>query len=603
MDMSINPLSVLTEIFGYPVFRGQQEQVINHVLAKRDALVLMPTGGGKSLCYQIPALCMEGLAVVISPLIALMQNQVESLQQLGISAAALNSSFSREEQDAVKKSISNGELKLLYIAPERLFAAGFIDLLSQCNVSLFAIDEAHCVSQWGHDFRPEYLNLNVLSKRFSNVPRIALTATADAPTEKDIIERLGLQYGKTFKSGFDRPNIFYRLTNKTGGTAQLLTFIEEEHPENAGIIYCMSRKKVEQIAEKVTLSGRVALPYHAGLPAETRKATQSRFLKEDAVIIVATIAFGMGIDKPDVRFVAHMDLPKNMEAYYQETGRAGRDGLPADAWLAYGLQDVAKLKSLMQNPEKSKQQQNLDHRKLDSLLQFCESAMCRRQMLLKYFGEDAPPKCGNCDNCNSPPAMFDATEPAQMAFSCIYRTGEIFGAGHIIDILLGLKTDKIKNFGHEHLKTFGMGNDWKRPEWQSILRQLLALGMLNVDTEGYGGLSLNEACRPVLKGDEKLQLKKVVASKRKAQSKSEKQKVFASKEEEDLFSFLKKIRLTLAKEQNVPPYVIFHDKTLLEIVQFKPKTLSAFGELSGVGASKKSKYGQQFLDAIENLAR
>lgn len=598
--MSLKPLDALTNIFGYPAFRGQQDKVINHVLAKRDALVLMPTGGGKSLCYQIPALCMEGLTVVISPLIALMQNQVEALQQLGIAAAALNSSHSREEQDVVKAAILRGDLKLLYIAPERLFAAGFINLLFKCNVSLFAIDEAHCVSQWGHDFRPEYLKLDILAEKFANVPRLALTATADAPTEKDIVERLGLQYGQIFRSGFDRPNICYRLVGKSGGTTQLQSFIDAEHSENAGIVYCMSRRKVEQIAAKLAQSGRIALPYHAGLPAEVRKETQSRFLKEEAVIIVATIAFGMGIDKPDVRFVAHMDLPKNMESYYQETGRAGRDGLPADAWLAYGLQDVAKLKVLMQNPDKSQQQQKLDHRKLDSLLQFCESALCRRHMLLKYFGEDVPTSCGNCDNCVTPALQFDATEPAQMAFSCIYRTGEMFGAGHITDILLGSETDKIKKFGHESLKTYGLGIAWSRSDWQSILRQLLALGMLNVDMEGYGGLSLNETCRPVLKGEETLQLKKTTISKKGKERAGKKRRSFSSPEEEALFTLLKTVRLSLAKEQNVPPYVIFHDKTLLEMAQFKPRTLTAFGELSGVGASKKSKYGNQFLQVIDD---
>ncbi|USG63062.1 DNA helicase RecQ [Sneathiella marina] len=596
--MSLKPLDALTNTFGYPAFRGQQDKVIDHVLAKRDALVLMPTGGGKSLCYQIPALCMDGVAVVISPLIALMQNQVEALQQLGIAAAALNSSHPREDQDTVKTALLKGELKLLYIAPERLFAVGFINLLAKCNVSLFAIDEAHCVSQWGHDFRPEYLKLSILAEKFGNVPRLALTATADTPTEKDIIERLGLQYGKIFRAGFDRPNICYRLTSKSGGTAQLQSFIDSEHSENAGIVYCMSRKKVEQVATKIAQSGRIALPYHAGLSADIRKETQSRFLKEDAVIIVATIAFGMGIDKPDVRFVAHLDLPKNMESYYQETGRAGRDGLPADAWLAYGLQDVAKLKALMQNPDKSQQQQNLDHRKLDSLLQFCESALCRRHLLLKYFGEDAPSSCGNCDNCLTPPSQFDATEAAQMAFSCIYRTGEMFGAGHVTDILLGSETDKIAKFGHDTLKTYGLGKAWSRADWQSIFRQLLALGMLNIDMEGYGGLSLHESCRPILKGEKPLQLKKLTIPKKGKARTAKSRRVFASKEEEALFTLLKTVRLTLAKEQNVPPYVIFHDKTLLEMAQFKPRTLSAFGELSGVGASKKNKYGNQFLQAI-----
>lgn len=597
--MSRNPSQILTSIFGYPAFRGEQAQIIDHVIARGDALVLMPTGGGKSLCYQVPALCMDGTAVVISPLIALMQNQVEALQQLGVAAAALNSAHSMEEQATIRTALLNGEIKLLYIAPERLFSGGFIDLLQRCDISLFAIDEAHCVSQWGHDFRPEYLRLEILAEKFPSVPRLALTATADAPTEKDIIERLGLSYGKIFRAGFDRPNIRYRLTTKTNGVTQLLNFIKAEHGTDAGIVYCMSRRKVEQVAEKIAATGRVALPYHAGLDPQVRRETQARFLKDDAVIIVATIAFGMGIDKPDVRFVAHLDLPKNMESYYQETGRAGRDGLPANAWLAYGLQDVAKLKSLMQNPDKTLQQQKLDRGKLESLLQFCESALCRRRLLLEYFGESPPESCGNCDNCLEPPALFDATEAAQMALSCIYRSGEMFGAGHIIDILLGADTDKIKKFGHDRMSTYGMGKGINRADWQSIFRQLLALGLLNVDTEGYGSLSLNENCRPILKGETRLDLKKAPVRSRKGTSASGTVRSFGNDQEEALFNYLKSVRLSLAKEQNVPPYVIFHDKTLIEMAQLKPTSLTAFGELQGVGRSKQEKYGPAFLKAIE----
>ncbi|MAL78283.1 MAG: DNA helicase RecQ [Sneathiella sp.] len=600
--MSRSPVEILKDTFGYPAFRGQQAEIISHVMAKRDALVLMPTGGGKSLCYQIPALAMSGTAIVISPLIALMQNQVEALQQLGVAAAALNSSHSPEEQAAVRKQLLDGTLKLLYIAPERLFSGGFIDLLGQLDISLFAIDEAHCVSQWGHDFRPEYLRLAVLAESFPNIPRLALTATADAPTEKDIINRLGLSFGAVFRAGFDRPNIRYRLVPKANGMSQLLDFIGREHATDAGIVYCMSRRKVEQVAEKIAASGRIALPYHAGLDAELRRETQSRFLKEEAVVIVATIAFGMGIDKPDVRFVAHLDLPKNMESYYQETGRAGRDGLPADAWLSYGIQDVAKLKSLMRNPDKTLAQQQLDRGKLESLLQYCESALCRRHLILKYFGETPPDSCGNCDNCLTPPALFDGTEAAQMALSTIWRSGENFGATHIIDILLGADTDRIRKFGHSQLSTYSLGKDYSRHEWQSILRQLLALGYINVDADGYGTFSLDESCRPVLKGECRLELKRPPAEKGRKTGTADTPRRFASKEEEALFNLLKSVRLTLAKEQNVPPYVIFHDKTLIEMAVARPQTLTAFGELQGVGRSKLEKYGPAFLKAIDTPA-
>ncbi|MBL4907938.1 MAG: DNA helicase RecQ, partial [Sneathiella sp.] len=579
--MSRDPSHILQTVFGYPEFRGQQAEIIQHVLAKRDALVLMPTGGGKSLCYQVPALCLDGVSIVISPLIALMQNQVESLRELGVAAAALNSSHSMEEQNNIRRDLEAGKLKLLYIAPERLLAAGFLDYLARFPIALFAIDEAHCVSQWGHDFRPEYLRLSILHEKFPNVPRLALTATADAPTEKDITERLNLQYGQIFKASFDRPNIRYHLTTKKNGTAQLLSFIKTEHADDSGIVYCLSRKKVEIVAEKLVSEGYDALPYHAGLPTTVRAKNQRRFIREEGVIMVATIAFGMGIDKPDVRFVAHLDLPKNLEAYYQETGRAGRDGLPATAWLTYGQQDIVKIRQLLGGGPTA-QQQRIEHQKFSALLVYCEALHCRRKVLLNYFGEERDENCGNCDNCVSPPELTDGTEAAQMALSCIYRSGQLYGSGHIVDILLGAKTDKIKNSGHDQLPIYGKGTALNRADWQSLIRQLLSLNYINVDSEGYGSLSLNDKCRPLLRGEEKLAVRKY----RKSTKSTSNKNVIKLDDPEDaaLFALLKSTRLEMAKAQNIPPYVIFHDKTLLEIVKLKPATLTAFGEIQGVGA-------------------
>lgn len=593
--MSRDPSHILQTVFGYPQFRGQQAEIIQHVLAKRDALVLMPTGGGKSLCYQVPALCMDGVAIVISPLIALMQNQVENLQELGVAAAALNSSLSMEEQNKVRRDLESGTLKLLYIAPERLFAAGFLDYLSKLTIALFAIDEAHCVSQWGHDFRPEYLRLSVLHEKFPNVPRLALTATADAPTERDINERLNLQYGQTFKDSFDRPNISYHLTSKKNGTAQLLSFIKTNHAEDAGIVYCMSRNKVDTVAEKLQSEGFKALPYHAGLPSEVRAKNQQRFIREDGVIIVATIAFGMGIDKPDVRYVAHLDLPKNLEAYYQETGRAGRDGLPATAWLTYGQQDIVKIRQMLGGGT-SEHQQRIEHQKFSALLVYCEALQCRRKVLLDYFGEEKHEDCGNCDNCLTPPELTDGTEAAQMALSCIYRSGELYGGGHIVDILLGADTDKVRSKGHNRLPIYGKGTLLNRADWQSLIRQLLSLNYISVDAEGYGSLSLNEKCRPLLRGDEKLAVRKYQKSSKAAARKSAIS--LDDPEEAALFALLKSARLELAKSQNIPPYVIFHDKTLLEMVKLRPATLTAFGEIQGVGERKLEKYGSAFLQVL-----
>ncbi len=596
--MSRDPLQILQSVFGYPEFRGQQSAVIDHILTRRDALVLMPTGGGKSLCYQVPALCLDGVTVVISPLIALMQNQVEALNQLGISAAALNSSHSPDEQRRVRDSLLDGSLKLLYVAPERLFANGFMDLLSSANIALFAIDEAHCVSQWGHDFRPEYLKLSVLHEHFPNVPRLALTATADDKTRKDIIERLNLHYGEIFKSGFDRPNISYHMVDKKNGFTQLVSFLRAGQEGNAGIVYCMSRKKVEETAEKLVKEGFDALPYHAGLPPDIRAANQSRFIRDEGIIVVATIAFGMGIDKPDVRFVAHLDLPKNLEAYYQETGRAGRDGLPATAWMTFGHQDIVRVRQLLGGGD-SPEQQRIEYQKFSSMLTYCEALKCRRKILLEYFGETLEEDCGNCDNCLNPPEILDGTESAQLALSCIYRTGQLYGSGHIIDVLRGSDTDKVRNARHDTLPLYGQGKDLSRGEWQTLIRQLLSLDYIAADTEGYGSLSLNEKCRPLLKGEERFPIRKFKRGSK--QEKSKKQEiVLSSQEETDLFNRLKALRLSLAKEQNIPPYVIFHDKTLLEMAQQKPSTLNALGDIHGIGESKKSKYGPVFLETINN---
>ncbi len=596
--MSRDPLQILQTIFGYPEFRGQQSAVIDHILTRRDALVLMPTGGGKSLCYQVPALCLDGVTVVISPLIALMQNQVEALNQLGISAAALNSSHSPDEQHSIRDSLLDGSLKLLYVAPERLFANGFMELLSSVNVALFAIDEAHCVSQWGHDFRPEYLKLSVLHERFPNIPRLALTATADDKTRKDIIERLNLDYGEIFKSGFDRPNISYHMVDKKNGFTQLVSFLRSGQEGNAGIVYCMSRKKVEETAEKLVKEGFDALPYHAGLPSDIRAANQSRFIRDEGVIVVATIAFGMGIDKPDVRFVAHLDLPKNLEAYYQETGRAGRDGLPATAWMTFGHQDIVRVRQLLGGGD-SPEQQRIEYQKFSSMLTYCEALKCRRKILLEYFGEILEEDCGNCDNCLNPPEILDGTESAQLALSCIYRTGQLYGSGHIIDVLRGSDTDKVRNARHDTLPLYGQGKDLSRGEWQTLIRQLLSLDYIAADTEGYGSLSLNEKCRPLLKGEERFAIRKFKRSAKR--EKNEKQEiVLSSKAETDLFNRLKALRLSLAKEQNIPPYVIFHDKTLLEMARQKPTTLNALGDIHGIGESKKSKYGPVFLETINN---
>ncbi|SDK73396.1 ATP-dependent DNA helicase RecQ [Methylophilus rhizosphaerae] len=604
----LSPQHILQDVFGYSQFRHQQQAIVEHVIAGHDALVLMPTGGGKSLCYQVPALAREGLAIVVSPLIALMQNQVEALQQLGINAAFLNSSLSTEDSHRITRQVVTGEIKLLYVAPERLMASSFLSLLDEVHqhvgLALFAIDEAHCVSQWGHDFRPEYRQLTVLHERFPQVPRIALTATADAPTRAEIISQLKLENAAQFVSSFDRPNIRYHVGIKNNARQQLQAFLEREHPDDAGIIYCLSRRKVEETAAWLVEKGWPALPYHAGLSAQLREHHQRRFLREEGIIMVATIAFGMGIDKPNVRFVAHLDLPKSMEGYYQETGRAGRDGLPANAWMVYGMGDVVSMRQMLDSGEASEERKRLERLKLDALLGYCESTACRHQSILRYFGESHPGACEQCDNCLHPVETWQATQVAQMALSCVYRTGQRFGVGHLIDVLMGKVTPQVERFGHEKVSTFGIGKTLNQTQWSGVYRQLIAAGLLEADMAAYGGLKLTEAARPVLKGEQEVWLRRD-AEPEKRMSKAERsaraKEAFAGANDDPLWQALKAKRLELAREQGVPPYVIFHDSTLLEIHNRKPQSLTEMGQISGIGQAKLQKYGDAFLQVIEEM--
>ena len=597
--MSQNALEILNSLYGYENFRGHQADIIDHVTAGNNALVLMPTGGGKSICYQIPSLLREGVGIIISPLIALMQDQVDAMQQLGVKAAFLNSSLSHSEQNVIEQELLSGQLDLLYIAPERLIQSYTLDLLSRCQLALFAIDEAHCVSQWGHDFRSDYLSLSLLNDRFPSIPRIALTATADIRTRKEIIERLSLTDANSYISGFDRPNIRYAIANKTTPKKQLLAFLQQRKNE-AGIVYCLSRKKVEDTAAWLSQQGFNALPYHAGLPAQLRQTYQSRFLREDGVIIVATIAFGMGIDKPDVRFVAHLDLPKSIEAYYQETGRAGRDGQPADAWMVYGLQDVVRLQQMAQGSDGSEQHKRAERHKLDAMLGLCEVTSCRRKVLLSYFADEAPNQCGNCDNCQLPPETWDATEAAQKVLSCIYRTGQRFGVVHVMDVLQGKENEKVLQHGHQQLSTFDIGSDIHEAQWRSVIRQLVVRGLLRVDLEGFSALQLTDICRPVLKGEQSLHLRKEdikAPSTKKGGSKASRKTQIRS-EDQELWEELRECRKYLAEEHNVPPYVIFHDATLKEMIDVMPMSASEFLMIGGVGDSKMEKYGADFIEII-----
>lgn len=593
---------ILADVFGFESFRHPQEAVVETLINGRDALVVMPTGGGKSLCYQLPALVREGCGVVVSPLIALMQDQVRALSQLGIRAGCLNSALTLEELQQVEGALRKGQLDLLYIAPERLQQPRTRQLLSQCRIALFAIDEAHCVSQWGHDFRPEYMQLHELGQLFPGVPRIALTATADARTRQEIIDRLALKDAAAFVCGFDRPNIRYRIGQKDRAREQLLRFIREEHPQDAGIVYCLSRKRVEETAAWLEARGFNALPYHAGLDARLRQHHQHRFLTEESVIMVATIAFGMGIDKPNVRFVAHLDLPRSIEAYYQETGRAGRDGLPADAWMVYGLQDVIFLRQMLESSQAEPARKQIERQKLEAMLGLCEITSCRRQALLSYFGETDHQPCGNCDTCLEPVPVWDGTEAARKALSAVYRTGQQYGVNYIIEVLRGQSSERTRERGHEQLSVWGIGKELDQQQWRSVFRQLVARGYLNVDPQGFGILHLSDRCRPLLKGEETLELRRDLkvssVGKRVAGSRSPAGTQKLDPAEHRLWEALRRLRKQLAEEQEVPPYVIFHDATLMEMVLYRPLNREQMRRLSGVGQRKLDLYGQPFLELI-----
>ena len=587
----------LQTTFGYSAFRHHQADIIQSLLEGRDVLTLMPTGGGKSLCYQIPALVREGVGIVVSPLIALMQDQVDALTQLGIRAAFLNSTLDGFAQQRIEAALLAGELDLLYVAPERLLSARMLGLLDRARIALFAIDEAHCVSQWGHDFRREYQQLSVLHARYPGVPRIALTATADRPTRAEIIEQLNLREAAVFINSFDRPNIHYALSEGQNAREQLWRFIERDHPRDAGIVYCLSRKKVEAVAAWLQAKGREALPYHAGLPDATRRVHQERFLREEGVIIVATIAFGMGIDKPDVRFVAHLNLPKSIEAYYQETGRAGRDGEPANAWMAYGLQDVITLRQMVQGGDANERFKHVAHQKLEAMLGLCELTTCRRQALLAYFDETLGEPCGNCDNCTRPPQTWDGTVAAQKALSCVYRSGQRFGVNYIVDLLTGKDDARIRQNRHDQLSTFGIGAEYSVAEWRSIFRQLIAQGYLDADMEAYGALKLTARCRGLLRGGLQLDLR-TLAKPEKAKDKSPRKAPAMRPCDAPLFEALRALRLELAEEQGVPPYVIFHDTTLQEMARTRPAAFDQMRHISGVGEHKLKRYARRFLTEI-----
>ncbi|PSC03632.1 DNA helicase RecQ [Alsobacter soli] len=594
------PVEVLQRWFGHKAFRGRQEEVVRHVVAGGDAVVLFPTGAGKSMCYQVPALCREGTGIVVSPLIALMRDQVEALKQAGVAAAALNSTLSAADAYEVRRDYLSGKLKLLYVTPERLVSEPFLDFLTRGHIALIAIDEAHCVSQWGHDFRPEYMQLSLLADRFPGVPRMALTATADPQTREDLRRRLRLEDAPVFATSFDRPNIRYAIVPKQNPRRQLLDFLSR-HEGDSGIIYCLSRKKVEDIAEYLNAHGVRALPYHAGMDRAVRDANQDAFLREEGLALVATIAFGMGVDSPSVRYVAHLDLPGSVEAYYQETGRAGRDGLPSDAWMTYGMADVVQRGRMIDEGEAPAEVKRVERAKLSALLGICETAGCRRQAILAHFGESHPGGCGACDTCLEPVETWDGTEAAQKALSAIYRTGERYGAGYVIEVLRGVESEKIVRNGHHQIKTFGVGSDLDEKVWQSVIRQLAAHGAIVVDHDAYGALTLGETARAILKGERRVQMRKDRVFKAERISQKATRAAAAATLDDDaqrVFEALRAERMRIAREQGVPPYVVFHDATLRDMAMLRPRNRTELAAVQGVGEAKLDRYGAAFLDAV-----
>jgi ATP-dependent DNA helicase RecQ len=604
-DIAPNALSVLNSVFGLPAFRGAQEEIVRHVTSGGNCLVLMPTGGGKSLCYQLPSLLRDGCGIVVSPLIALMRDQVAGLLEAGVKAAVLNSTLSWDEANEVEQRLLAGDLDLLYIAPERLLTPRCLAMLGRARIALFAIDEAHCVSQWGHDFRPEYIGLSVIAERFPNVPRIALTATADDLTRQEIVHRLALADAPSFVASFDRPNIKYEIVDKTNAQTQLKAFISERHSGEAGIVYCLSRAKVEDTANALNKAGVLALPYHAGLDANVRARNQDRFINEDGVVIVATVAFGMGIDKPDVRFVCHLDLPKSIEAYYQETGRAGRDGKPSNAWMAYGLSDIVQQRRMIDESTGAEAFKRVSVTKLDALVSLAETVHCRRSRLLGYFGEETTgtTNCGNCDNCLTPPKVWNGSVASQKMLSCAYRTGQRFGAMHLIDVLIGRLTDKIKQFGHDQLSVFGIGADLNEKQWRAVTRQLVALGYLYADGEAYGALKLTETARGVLKGETEVMLREeALGVGRAPRAKSRRGDLAAPRTtsgDPDLIEVLRAWRSEEAKKRNVPAYVILHDATMDGIATAKPVTLAQLRGVPGIGDKKLEHYGDEIIALVK----